>query len=257
MNENPQMTPAPASPSRSGGLAVASLVLGILACILSLVLIGGFLGVAGLLLGLVYISKRQGRNAVAWWGVGLSLVGMIASVGLGVVYFRFLNSGFRNLTSLDSWEGVRAPEIALTTLDGKTLRLGDLKGKRIVLDFWATWCGPCVVEIPHFIRLSGETSPEELVVIGVSNESEEVIRPFALKKGMNYAVASASGLPSPYGDLRAIPTTFFIDRNGVIQSILVGSRGYEELKRHALAPDVPGAPKPPPAPDVTVPGSQK
>jgi peroxiredoxin len=256
MSWNPQMTQPVGNEARPGGLAVASLVLGILSCMLSLLVVGGLFGLAGLVLGLVYVSKRRGRNGLAWWGVGLSIAGILASVSLGSLYYRFLTSGAGSQSSMQVWEGVAAPDIAVTTIAGETIRLSELKGRRVILDFWATWCGPCVVEIPHFIRLAGETTRDELVVIGVSNENEETLSKFAAKHAMNYHVASASGLPSPYRDIRAIPTTFFLDRNGVIRTVVVGSRGYAELKRHALAPDVPGEPKPPPA-AVSAPGSGK
>jgi hypothetical protein len=63
---------------------------------------------------------------------------------------------------------------------------------------------------------------------------------------MNYLIASAKNLPMPFSEVDAIPTTFFIDRNGVIQSVLVGSRGFDELKKEALAHDYTGKPKPAP-----------
>src|SRR5437879_11047991 len=126
----------PTSPPRPGevprperaGLAIASLVLGGLAFLFSLFLVGLVLGLLGLALGLVHILGKRGRNAMAWWGVTLSVIGMVASVGLGVVYFKAFKLFKENLTSMTSgsassaeeWEGVLAPDFSVTTLDGKT-----------------------------------------------------------------------------------------------------------------------------------------
>jgi thiol-disulfide isomerase/thioredoxin len=117
----------------------------------------------------------------------------------------------------------------------------------VVLDFWATWCPPCVREIPHFIRLHNETSRDDLIIVGISSEADSKLKPFVKKYGVSYPIASANDLPSPYSDVRAIPTTFFIDRQGVIQSVLVGYHELKELKTRAQSPDFKGEPKSAPA----------
>ena len=117
-----------------------------------------------------------------------------------------------------------------------------------MLDFWATWCGPCVKEIPHFITLRDLFPPDELVIVGISQEGEAILRPFVAKKGMNYPVASGKDLPLPYSGIVSIPTTFFIDRNGVIQDAVVGYHDLTALRKYALGEDYAGEPKSPPAP---------
>jgi len=253
MSSDPNgLVPSPEAPRH--GLAIASLVLGILAICLSLFLVGGVLGVVGLALGLLHLSKKPARVALAWSGIGLSLASVVLSIALGFVYMRFVNEVRKTMASaqnggdLARWQGVRAPAIQLTTLEGTPLNTEDLKGKRVVLDFWATWCGPCVREIPHFIQLRKEFPGEQLVIIGISDESPDTLKPFVKKKGINYPIASAKDLPEPFKSIQAIPSTFFIDRKGVIQSIAVGGREYADIKELALAKDYEGEPKPAPPP---------
>jgi peroxiredoxin len=131
----------------------------------------------------------------------------------------------------------------VTTLDGATMALSDLKGKRVILDFWATWCPPCVKEIPHFVRLRNEVSTNDLVLIGISDEERGTLEAFIKKHKVNYPIGSAKDAPSPYADIQSIPTTYFIDRKGVIQKILVGYHDFEHLKEHATAEDFEGEPK--------------
>jgi thiol-disulfide isomerase/thioredoxin len=126
--------------------------------------------------------------------------------------------------------------------------LSELKGKRVVVDFWATWCPPCVKEIPHYIQLYGETSRDDLAIVGISDEAPGVLADFVKKKGINYPIARGTNLPPPFDKIASIPTTFFIDRHGVIQTVAVGYHDYAALKSDALAADLAGTPKAVPAP---------
>ncbi len=270
------MNPPPAPPSHATqpsprmGLAIASLVLGILAFLSSFLVVGALLGLLGLLLGVIHVLRRQGRNAMAWVGVVLSVLGIGIGAGFGVMYVKmFTSPEFKQAfeaamrgagagkNEFERWKGVAAPDLTVTTLDGKTLQLSELKGRRVVVDFWATWCPPCVMEIPHFIKLSSEIPADELVIVGISSEEEDTLRPFVKKKGINYPIASADSFPAPYSDVSAIPTTFFIDRKGIIQEVLVGYHDFDKLKQHALAEDFAGEPKAAPTDDSTAPESEK
>jgi peroxiredoxin len=235
------------------GLAVASLILGIVSIAFSLFLVGGILAIIGLILGWIHLRKRTTFRAMATWGIISSVVGLLASVGLGYLYYQgykqvqaaMSGGGDGHGAALEDWQGMRAPDFTVMSLDGKQIRLADLRGKRVVLDFWATWCPPCVKEIPHFIRLVKDSGVNDLVIVGISNEEKERLAQFVKEKGINYSIASAKdeALPSPYKDVRAIPTTFFVDRNGVIQTVLQGYHDYEALKAAALAENFKGVVK--------------
>lgn len=231
------------------GLAIASLVLGILAVFLSFLLFGAILALVGLILGAIHLTQEKQFRALAGWGIALSVCGGVLSIAFGGLYWVLymemapaLNFDMMENDTLTQWEGVRAPDMTLRTLDGQEITLSDLKGKRVIVDLWATWCPPCVQEIPHFIQLAENIPEDELVIIGVSDEDSDTLNPFIEKKGINYAIVSQIDLPSPYDDVTSIPTTFFIDRNGVIQNIFVGYHDYDSLFAAATAPDVEGTP---------------
>jgi peroxiredoxin len=183
---------------------------------------------------------------MAWSGVLLCIVGIVASglfAGLYYIAYQKYQQAMASDSTAEEWEGVIAPDIKVSLLDGSVVSLSELKGKRVILDFWATWCPPCVKEIPHFVRLRNEVSTNDLVLIGISDEDRSTLERFIKKQGINYPIGSAKDAPAPYSDIQSIPTTYFIDRKGVIQKILVGYHDFEELKEHATSVDFEGEPK--------------
>ena len=123
--------------------------------------------------------------------------------------------------------GKPAPEFALRDLDGKEVKLADLKGKVVILDFWATWCGPCVKEIPHFIELYKQYQKQGFEMVGISTDRDGVgvVKSFVQRHKINYPILMADGkVQQAYGGIRAIPTTFVINKMGVIQRQYVGYR---------------------------------
>ena len=236
--------------SRAGiGLAVASFVLGLVSLVLSLFVIGAVFGVAGLVLGIVHLSKRMPFfKTMAVWGIALSVIGSLAGIGLGVFYGIYI---YRVTSEMKEWQaesyeeyiGAPTPDIKLTDIEGNDIVLSQLKGKRVVLDFWATWCPPCKKEIPHFIRLVNEKESDNLAIIGISSEDTNVLKDFVKENGINYPIVSADNLPFPYDQISSVPTTFFIDRNGIIQSVLVGYQDYKTLKENVLAENYQGEQK--------------
>ena len=119
----------------------------------------------------------------------------------------------------------QAPDFTLKDMDGKTVRLADYKGKVVLLDFWATWCGPCKIEIPWFIELQRKNKDRGFEVLGVAMDDEgwEAVKPFAARMAINYRLVLGNDpTAQSYGGIDALPTTFLIDRSGKIAKAHVG-----------------------------------
>jgi len=131
-----------------------------------------------------------------------------------------------------SWYGHKAPEVSLTDIDRKLHKLSDYRGKNVMLIFWATWCGPCVMEVPHLIALRNLIGKDQLEMLAVSYENPRLVKSFARKKNINYTVISTdiSRLPSPYNSIRSLPSGFIIDPDGNIKLATEGVVSLGEMK---------------------------
>lgn len=110
-----------------------------------------------------------------------------------------------------------APDFTLTDANGQSVKLSDYRGKVVLLDFWATWCGPCQIEIPWFMDFQKEYKSKGLEVVGVSMDEDgwQAVKPYIAEKKINYRILLGNDTVSElYGGLDALPTTFLIDRNG-------------------------------------------
>jgi len=119
----------------------------------------------------------------------------------------------------------------LSDLEGNKHKLSDYKGKDVLIVFWATWCGPCRMEIPHLIELRNTASKDDLAILAISNERPETVKNFVTKSKMNYTILLDPGvLQAPYNSVRAIPSSFFIDSEGKIKLGSTGLVSLEEIK---------------------------
>ena len=131
--------------------------------------------------------------------------------------------------------GQPAHDFSLQDLKGRTFRLRDLRGKIVLLDFWASWCGPCRIDLPHVEALHDEYTREELVVLGVNGESETVAHPFMEQQGYSFPSLVDQGheVSRLYG-AALLPTIVIVDQEGRIAAYLGGLQSESDLRR-ALA----------------------
>ena len=113
------------------------------------------------------------------------------------------------------------------------MKLSSLKGKVVLLDFWATWCGPCKIEIPWFIEFERTYKDKGFAVIGVAMDDEgwSVVKPFIADMAINYRILQGDEATGElYGGIEALPTTFLIGRDGKIAASHVGLTGKDEFE---------------------------
>ncbi len=128
--------------------------------------------------------------------------------------------------------GAMAPDFDLPDLDGSRVRLSDLRGQVVVLNFWATWCGPCRKELPQLQRLHEKYANDGLVVLGVSDEKPNVTREFLAEREISYlALHDEAGRVFQRYGVMAIPTTVVIGRDGIISSRLRGYTGAAAMTK--------------------------
>lgn len=134
-----------------------------------------------------------------------------------------------------------APEFTLKDAEGKAVKLSDYKGKVVLLNFWATWCGPCKVEIPWFMDFEQQYKDRGFAVLGVSMDDDgwDAVKPYITARKINYRVLlgndTVGGL---YGGVDSLPTTFMIDRGGRVAAVhigLVSKTDYLNDINHLLA----------------------
>ena len=139
--------------------------------------------------------------------------------------------------------GKPAPPFSLEDLGGKKVSLADYKGKALLINFWATWCGPCKVETPWLVDLRNQYAPKGFEVLGVSTDDidrddvkmlgseKKEIADFVERMHMPYPVLiEGDKLSKPYGGLDAMPTSFFVDRNGKIVAATMGISSKDDIE---------------------------
>jgi cytochrome c biogenesis protein CcmG/thiol:disulfide interchange protein DsbE len=173
----------------------------------------------------------QARRSAGWLLV-LALAGLGAEVACG------RSKEAREAPPAATGARRAAPEFRLQDLDGTEVQLADFRGKVVMVNFWATWCGPCRAEIPDFIELQRELGPRGLQIVGVSldDKGAAVVRPFAAQQRINYVMlVNGHSAAGAYGGVSGIPTTFLVDRDGRIVTSRVGLASKQFWKDRVTA----------------------
>jgi peroxiredoxin len=141
--------------------------------------------------------------------------------------------------------GKPAPQFSLQDVNGRKVSLADYKGKAVLINFWATWCGPCKVETPWLVELRNQYASKGFEILGISAEGDGVdpsdkaawakekaeVSEFAQRMRMPYPVLmDGDSLSKPYGGLDAMPTSFFVDRNGKIVAATMGITSKDDIE---------------------------
>jgi len=140
-------------------------------------------------------------------------------------------------------QGKPAPNFTLVDLTGRKVSLADYKGKAVLINFWATWCAPCKVEIPWFTKLRDQYAVQGFEILGLSDddldkddqpkltEEKAAIGKFVTDMHMNYPVLiDADSVTRPYGGVDSLPTSFFVNRDGVIVAQTIGLVSRDEVE---------------------------
>jgi cytochrome c biogenesis protein CcmG/thiol:disulfide interchange protein DsbE len=143
--------------------------------------------------------------------------------------------------------GKPAPAFTLQDLSGREVSLASFKGKPLLINFWATWCGPCKIETPWLVELRNKYAPQGFEIIGVDSEGDDVspsdkaawdrdkaaIEKFVKQEHMPYPVVmGGDSLEKPYGGLDAMPTSFYVDRSGKVVAAQMGITSEDEMDKN-------------------------
>ena len=170
------------------------------------------------------LSRRGNRNPLAL---------IVAAVVAAAMLYFGVHMARRSEPTPRITKSSAAPDFTLESLDGKSMRLSDLRGKAVLLNFWATWCGPCKIETPWLVELQNQYGSQGLQVIGVAmdDSGKEDIAKFAKEMGVNYPVLlGKEAVGDAYGGVPALPETFFIGRDGKIVDKIIGLKDKGDIE---------------------------
>lgn len=138
----------------------------------------------------------------------------------------------------EKFKGQAAPDVIITTIDGKSYKLADFQGKIVLLNFWFAACKPCMTEIASLNELHDKYHAQKVVVLSVSTDNKETAKRLSIEKKMRYLVAADGKNLTNQLDISTFPTSFLIDKRGIIQEIFIGANDfdatytYREVKPH-------------------------
>jgi thiol-disulfide isomerase/thioredoxin len=132
--------------------------------------------------------------------------------------------------------GFRAPEITgVDAITGKPVKLSDLRGKPVFVNFWATWCSPCKIEMPAMEALYREAGGKlQILAVGQTPwETREQLAAFAKERGLTFSIVHDAGEAAERYGIRGVPTSVFIDPDGIIRGLAFGAMTAEQMRAHA------------------------
>lgn len=201
----------------------------------------GMIAVAGAFIFLLIGRKKKPTNPIEWFGVGLSSMLIVFASGLLLLGVTMGDKARSPFYIQKDAVGEAAPDFAFKMLDSnEEVALEDLSGKVVLINFWATWCPPCLDEMPDLNRLYSEYKDEGLVVLTISDERRDILTMFSqnmisLETESAY-IENVDALPMPYRKIKdGRPESYVIDRDGVIQEFILGARNYNYFK-NAVTP---------------------
>lgn len=184
---------------------------------------------------LIYWKKE---NFVSNWAVRL----LFGSVLIGVLWVTACGRPSASVHAAMKEERDRkvAPDFNLKDANGTQVKLSDYRGKVVLLNFWATWCGPCKMEIPWFMEFEQKFKDQGFAVLGVSMDEDgwDAVKPYIQNHKINYRILMGDdAVGNLYGGIDSLPSTFIIDRDGRVASAhigLVGKKDYEQEIEHLV-----------------------
>jgi peroxiredoxin len=146
-----------------------------------------------------------------------------------------LASGGLTTAQDEPLKGKPAPAFTLVNLDGKKVSLSDYKGRPVIVNFWATWCAPCKLEMPWFEEFRQKYHGQGFEILGIAEDDapKDEIEKTAKKINVSYPILLTDGKVAPaYGGVDSLPTSFYIDRKGVVQVETIGLASKDEVEAH-------------------------
>ena len=180
------------------------------------------------------MERRSAEQGQSWLkrtkGPLFLLFGLAAGVVLGLLIFYGGPDLSKEARHLPPSVGLVAEDFQLQKLDGTSLRLEDLRGRPVLVNFWATWCQPCREEMPLFEKVA-QAFGDRLIIVGVNYaENQRTVADFAQEFGLHFSIVlDADGEVSERYFVRSYPSSFFIDADGVIRALHLGALNEDQL----------------------------
>lgn len=161
---------------------------------------------------------------------------MLLFLGLGILWIYISRTSTQNSTTSaisQPYKGFLAPDFELATTSGEIIRLSELRGKAIILNFWASWCPPCRAEMPAIEAVHQAYQDQGLVVLGINATNQDQVsqvNEYTDKLELSFQILfDTSGIAQDVYAVSALPTTYFIDREGIIREVVIGGPMAEAL----------------------------